>query len=316
MLGIGKLMSTGQTSSTDRRLSWLALLGEGSARIGDALGGDRVQEARWIVERVSGYNANELRLNETELVSARSVSFFDALVARRCRKEPLQYVLGRWQFRYLELVIDRNVLIPRPETEIVAGIAIDAAKAVVAERKRQGSGTAVRVLDLGTGSGAIALSVTTEVPQTLVWATDSSLGALSVARANLAGLGRAATRVTMLEGNWFGALSDDLRASFSVIVSNPPYVAESERVHLTSDVLDWEPQSALFASDEGRSDIAVILEEAHHWLEPGGILVIEMAPHQTAWAAAMAATKQYVDVAISKDLAGRDRALVAKVALQ
>jgi release factor glutamine methyltransferase len=300
--------------SADGHLSWAALLLEGAVRIGEALGGDRAQEARWIVERVSGYDANELRLNETELVSARSVSFFDALVARRCGGEPLQYVLGRWQFRYLELVVDRNVLIPRPETEVVAGIAIDAAKSLVAERKRLGLESAVRVLDLGTGSGAIALSVTTEVPQSLVWATDASAAALSVARANLAGLGRAATRVTMLEGNWFGALHDDLRASFSVIVSNPPYVAEFERVDLAADVLDWEPQSALFADDDGRSDVAVILEEAHHWLEPGGTLVVEMAPHQTAWAAELATAKKYVDVAIIQDLAGRDRALIAKLA--
>ncbi len=305
-------MSGEATPSADGHLSWAALIAEGVARIGEALGGDRAQESRWIVERVSGYVANELRLNETELVSARSVSFFDALLARRCAGEPLQYVLGRWQFRYLELVVDRNVLIPRPETETVAGIAIDVAKAQVVERKQQGSPWPVRVLDLGTGSGAIALSVTTEVPQSLVWATDASAGALSVARANLAGLGRAATRVTMLEGNWFGALPDDLRASFSVIVSNPPYVAEFERVDLAADVLDWEPQSALFADDDGRSDIAVIIEEAHRWLEPGGTLVIEMAPHQTAWAAELATTKQYVDIVITKDLTGRDRVLVAK----
>lgn len=308
------ISSSEANSLIDGHLSWAALLGEGAARIGEALGGDRTQEARWIVERVSGYDANELRLNETELVSARSVSFFDALVARRCGGEPLQYVLGRWQFRYLELVVDRNVLIPRPETEMVAGIAIDAAKAHVAHHKARGSGASTRVLDLGTGSGAIALSVTTEVPQSLVWATDASVGALSVARANLAGLGRSATRVTMLEGNWFGALPDDLRASFSVIVSNPPYVAEAERVDLASEVLDWEPQNALFAADDGRSDIAILLAEAHHWLEPGGTLVIEMSPHQTAWAAEIAIAEQYVDVTIAKDLAGRDRALVAKLA--
>jgi release factor glutamine methyltransferase len=296
----------------DGHLSWAALIREGAARLGEALGGDRAQESRWIVERVSGYEANELRLNETELVSARSVSFFDALLARRCAGEPLQYVLGRWQFRHLELVVDRNVLIPRPETEIVAEIAIDVAKSHVAERKQLGTPSAVRVLDLGTGSGAIALSVTTEVPQSLVWTTDISAGALSVARANLAGLGRAATRVTILEGAWFSALPNDLRASFSVVVSNPPYVAESERADLAPDVLDWEPHSALFANDGGRSDIAVLIDEAHAWLEPGGTLIIEMAPHQTAWAAERALVNNYVDITIAKDLAGRDRALVAK----
>jgi release factor glutamine methyltransferase len=297
----------------DGHLSWAALVREGTARIGEALGGDRAQESRWIVERVSGYDASELRLNAQELVSARSVSFFDTLLARRCTGEPLQYVLGRWQFRSLELVVDRNVLIPRPETEIVAGIAIDLAAAHVAQRKDVGHNRPVRVLDLGTGSGAIALSVTTEVPQSLVWATDASAAALSVARANLVGLGRAATRVTMLEGNWFAAVPNELQAGFSVIVSNPPYVAESERKDLASDVLDWEPQSALFAADEGRSDIATLIDEAHQWLEPGGSLVIEMAPQQTAWAAQQAAAKNYVDIVIVQDLVGRDRVLVASL---
>ena len=138
------------------------------------------------------------------------------MVARRAHGEPLQYVLGRWGFRTLDLLVDRRVLIPRPETEVVAGLAIDALAAL------DRPGVAV---DLGTGSGAIALSLAAERwPHVEVWATDVSPDALAVARANLAGLGRRAAVVRLLEGTGSSALPGDLRGRVDVIVSNPPYV--------------------------------------------------------------------------------------------
>ena len=185
-------------------LCWNDLLDEAAARLGSALGGDRSQEARWLVERVSDLSSTELRLRADELVSVRSVAFFDGMLARRCSGEPLQYVLGRWSFRTLELLVTPDVLIPRPETEHVAEHAVRAATAAYIEGRRP------IVVDLGTGSGAIALSIAAEVPQAEVWATDVSGAALAVARANLAGLGRAARRVNLLEGSWFEPLPHDL----------------------------------------------------------------------------------------------------------
>ncbi len=143
--------------------------------------------------------------------------FVDEMVARRAKGEPLQYVLGRWGFRTLDLMVDRRVLIPRPETEVVAGLAIDALP------------TSGVLVDLGTGSGAIALSAAAERwPDVEVWATDASAEALAVARANLAGLGRRGAVVRLVEGDWFVALPHELRGHVDVLVSNPPYVAATD----------------------------------------------------------------------------------------
>ncbi len=281
-------------------LGWADLIREANARITASLGGNRLQEARWMAERVSGHDAAELIVNGDERVGARSVAFFDQLLARRCAGEPLQYVLGRWAFRTLELYVDRNVLIPRPETEMVAGLAIDIAAKM----------TDPVVVDLGTGSGAIALSIAVEVPHATVWATDVSDDALKVACANLAGLGRIAQRVTMTSGSWFDALPDTLLGSVSVLVSNPPYVAESEK--LPAEVIDWEPRLALFGpSDDGGDYIRHLIERSTDFLVPGGALVIEMAPTQTDMAASFAIAQGFIRVRIVEDLAGKPRALVA-----
>src|SRR5690606_38267662 len=147
--------------------------------------------------------------------TVRGAIHLDAMLARRERGEPLQYVMGRWGFRSLDLLVDDRVLIPRPETEVLAGLALD-------EVRRLGAPIAV---DLGTGSGAIALSLAAEQPGLEVWGTDASEDALAVARANLAGLGRAATRVRLVAGDWFAALPAELAGRIGVVVSNPPYVA-------------------------------------------------------------------------------------------
>ncbi len=289
------------TAHPEGSLGWADLIREASARLSSSLGGNRLQEARWLVERVSGYDAAELIVNGEERVGVRSVAFFDDMLSRRCAGEPLQYVLGRWSFRTLELLVDRNVLIPRPETEMVAGLAID----IAAEMPNP------VVVDLGTGSGAIALSVAAEVPHATVWATDISEDALKVARANLAGLGRDAQRVTMTSGSWFDALPDSLLRSVSVVVSNPPYVAESE--DLPADVVDWEPHVALYGStDDGGGYVRHIIERSSGFLVPGGGLVIEMAPNQTQMAASFATTQGFLGVRIVDDFAGKPRALVAR----
>ena len=282
-------------------LNWKQLRHEATQRLRVAFDDDRSQEARWIVERVSGYSASELVLHDDEPVSVRSVAFFDELMARREAFEPLQYVLGRWSFRTLELLVDRRVLIPRPETETVAGIAIDLMVA---------AGPGAVAVDLGTGTGAIALSIAVEVPGAQVWATDVSPQAMAVAGANLAGLGRPATRVRLATGSWFDALDQELRAQIDVIVSNPPYVrADAE---LAAEVLEWEPHSALFAGDDGLDDIRLIVANASIWLRPGGWLVVELSPEQAPVALELATAAGLMDADVRTDLSGRQRALVAR----
>jgi len=224
------------------------------------------------------------------------------MVRRRAGGEPLQYVLGRWGFRTLDLLVDRRVLIPRPETEIVAGVAVDALAAL------DRPGVAV---DLGTGSGAIALSLAAERwPHVEVWATDASPDALAVARANLAGLGRRAGVVRLVEGDWYAALPGDLQGRVDVVVSNPPYVAASEV--LPSDVRDWEPESALVAGTDGLDDIRRIVADAPGWLTDAGVLVVEIGETQGPTVVALAEAAGFAKAEIQPDLAGRDRVLVAR----
>ena len=288
-------------------ISWREVLVETESRLVGS-GHDRataVREARWIVEEASGSTSvAELEV----LATVRGMAHHDAMVERRMGGEPVQYVLGRWPFRTLDLMVDQRVLIPRPETEVVAGLVLDEVDRLAAGRDP--AVEPVLVADLGTGSGAIGLSVAVERVGTRVWCTDVSPDALAVARANCAGLGSPAQRVTVAEGLWFDALPVDLRGRFEVIASNPPYVAPDE--HLPAEVLDWEPGGALFSDDRGMADLRVLVDGARDWLAPGGALVLEMAPHQTGLIAELAHTTGYVEVSVRRDLTDRDRVLVAR----
>ena len=259
-------------------------------------------DARRIVEEACGADW-AARLGEP--VSERAAGYVQRMVARRRNGEPLQYAVGRWGFRHLDLFVDSRVLIPRPETEVVAGVALEQLITL---------GRDPTVVDLGTGSGAIALSIAHEVPDAHVWATDVSSDALAVARANLAGLGgRAAPRVRLVAGSWFDALPSELRGQVQLIVSNPPYVAEHEVADLPPEVARWEPMSALVAGPTGLEQIEHIVAGAPAWLARPGALVVELAPHQSDAAAALARDAGFVDVVVRPDLAGRARALVGRM---
>jgi release factor glutamine methyltransferase len=224
-------------------------------------------------------------------------------VSRRRAGEPLQYVLGSWGFRHLDLLVDRRVLIPRPETELV----VDEALTLAAEL-----GPPLLIADLGTGSGAIALALAQELPlgAAEVWATDRSTGALDVARANLAGLGRAAVHVRIAQGDWFGALPADREGRFDLIVSNPPYVADAEV--LPDAVAAWEPAGALRAGPDGLDAVRILVAGATTWLRPGGALVVEIGAGQGPSSAALAVAAGLGAVTVRADLAGRDRVLTAR----
>lgn len=274
---------------------WRALYAEAAVTLGSDT------DARRIVERASGRNGAEFHLALDEPVPARAVPFFESMVCRRAGGEPLQYVIGAWGFRGLDLLVDQRVLIPRPETETVVEVALD-------QLRDRGNGPC-RVVDLGTGSGAIALSIAQEVPRAEVWATDSSEDALAVARANLAGLGRPATRVRMLRGDWYDALPPQLAGTIDLVVSNPPYVADGEE--LSEDVAAWEPAGALRAGPTGLESVAAVIRDAPRWLASTGALVVELAPEQADAALAMAGAAGFAKADVRPDLAGRPRALVA-----
>lgn len=281
---------------------WRSLLADVTGRLERAGIENAHQEARWLVQRAGGFSAAEMVVALERPAPERGASCLQRMVERRERGEPLQYVLGRWQFRTLELVVDERVLIPRPETEVLAGMALD-------EVRRLGARLAV---DLGTGSGAIALSLAAEQPGLEVWGTDSSADALAVARANLAGLGEAAGRVRLVEGDWFAAVPGGLAGRVGVAVSNPPYVARHEVPDLPREVSEWEPERALVSGPAGDEDIGRIVAEAPRWLTRPGSLLVEMAPHQVAGARRAALAAGFRSATIWPDLAGRDRIIVAR----
>lgn len=282
-------------------VTWRALAAEVAADLAGA-GIDSAEiDARRLVEEASGAEGAEYHDVLDREATRRGVAALEAMAARRSTGEPLQYVIGRWGFRELDLFVDRRVLIPRPETEVVVGCALD-------ELTGRGPGGR-RVVDLGTGSGAIALSIAVECPSAEVWATDRSADALAVARANLAGTGRAAARVTLAHGSWFEALPDELRGAVDLVVANPPYVAADD--DLPPVVARWEPHAALISGTTGLECLEQILDEVGVWLAPAGAVVLELAPHQGPAVQARAESAGLVDVTVRPDLAGRDRVLVA-----
>lgn len=261
------------------------------------------QEARWIAEQAGGFTAAELVLALDARVTERCGTHFHLMLERRLAGEPLQYVLGRWAFRTLDLLVDRRVLIPRPETEALV-------ESVLAECERLGAELAV---DLGTGSGAIALALAAERVGLQVWATDASSDALDVARANLAGVGRAAARVRLAEGSWFAALPDELRGRIDVLVSNPPYVIDAEMDDLPDEVRGWEPEIALVSGSAGLDDIELIVAEAPSWLRRPGALLLEIDPRQASAVRRMARGAGFSSVSVWPDLTGRDRIVQARI---
>lgn len=286
-----------ERAETDRQPSWRTLVAGAVARGVDAT------DARRIGEEASGAEGAAWALAVDEPCAPLTRHRFDEMVQRRLSGEPLQYVLGRWGFRELDLLVDQRALIPRPETEWV----VEAALQLLVVRRDP----VPVAIDLGTGSGAIALSVAAaRAPRVRVVGTDVSPEALSLARANLAGLGGRGTVVELYEGDWYGALPGELRGEVDLVVSNPPYIAADEV--LPGDVADWEPRAALIAGPTGLEAIALVVAGAATWLRPGGALVVEIGETQGSAATALASDAGLIAVEVRRDLSGRDRMLVGR----
>lgn len=270
---------------------------EGSAR-----------EARWLVEEASGLGAGGSLSGFHQPATVERLARLEAMATRRLAGEPVQYVVGHWPFRRLDLVVDRRVLIPRPETEVVGDHALEEIDRMAAD----GIGGPIRVVDLGTGSGALGLAIASERPRTEVWGVERSAAAAEVARANAAALGLAGGRVRILEGSWYRPLPATLRGGVHLVVSNPPYVGGDEP--LPTAVAQWEPIDALrpHAGASGLEAIEEIVAGAAGWLVTSGALVVEIGETQAAAVASLADRAGLTAVEVRPDLAGRPRALVAR----
>lgn len=254
------------------------------------------REARWLVEEFASSDDSD---GSTRAITA---------ARRRLNGEPLQYILGHWPFRELDLDVDARVLIPRPETEELVTFAL--------EELARRNVTAPIIVDLGCGSGAIGLALHCElrdrgVMSALV-ALDSSLDALDVTRINAIKHGVSA--VSFVHSNWFDALDPSLRGRIDLIVSNPPYVAANEFETL-DPVLRHEPYGALVSKDVaaggGLADVAHIVEHALGWLSPRGVLIVEHGFAQGPPTRTLAREGGFAHVRTECDLGGHDRFLIA-----
>ncbi len=236
--------------------------------------------------------------HDTDPLSAEQIAQYRALALRRQQGEPMAYILGSREFMGHAFAVTPDVLIPRPETELL----VDIADTFLAGCLRSGV-AAPRVLDLGTGSGAIAVSVALSCPAASVSATDASAAALGVARRNAAALGAS---VEFLQGSWYDALRDLPGSAFDLIVSNPPYIAAGDR-HLEEGDVRFEPPQALTDGQDGLCDLAVIIEGAGRWLKPGGALYVEHGWDQAQDVRAMLAQAGFLQINSTADLAGIER---------
>lgn len=268
------------------------------------LAGRGVESARLNTELLVGHALGlkrmELYMQFERLLPEAELEKIRPLIRRRARHEPLQYIMGETEFDDLKLTVDPRVLIPRPETELL----------VERLAERLAAAPPARILDLGTGSGALALALAGRFPAATVLALDQSEDALAVARLNGERNAAPGARVTWLASDWFAAIGAG--ETFDLIVSNPPYLTDAEWDETRPEVKVFEPRRALTAPDEGCADLLRIIAEAPRWLNPGGWLVLETGIDQHPRLLAAIAAAGLTDGESMTDLTGRPRFVWAR----
>jgi len=252
------------------------------------------REAEWLLSHVLGRPRSWFLGNLSQSLDPKESQCYERLLARRANGEPLAYLLGRWEFWSLELFVNKEVLIPRPETELLVEIALAGIPKDISWE----------IVDLGTGSGAVALAIAKERPVCNVVATDFFPSATEVAKRNARTLDL--QNVEFVLGNWCTAV---LGKRFHRILSNPPYIPESDS-HLKK--LSFEPRSALVAGKDGLEAIRQIILEAYHHLFPGGELILEHGHDQGATIRSLFSKAGYSEIKTFRDLEDRDRVTQAK----
>ncbi|ATC65931.1 protein-(glutamine-N5) methyltransferase, release factor-specific [Nibricoccus aquaticus] len=263
--------------------------------------------AELVIGHALGLKRMQLYLQFERLLAEAELEKIRPLVRRRALREPLQYILGETEWYGLKLKTDKRALIPRPETELLMEFAVKAAKDAGA------AGTPVtRILDLGTGTGAIALALAKEFPEAKVFAVDASEEALALATENAMALGLT-ERVTFLKSDWFSAVPEpkDVTERFGLIVSNPPYLTEAEVAEAEPEVRAFEPVSALIAADAGAADLRRIIAGAPRFMAEGGVLALETGIAQHAELVAACGAAGFARSESKQDLTGRDRFVMA-----
>ena len=235
--------------------------------------GEAGRDANLLARHILGWDRATVYTRETDAAAPSFIEHLDGLIERRARREPVAYIRGEQEFWSHDFAVNRSVLIPRPETELIIEELLQCLPQDLPQR-------ACRILDIGTGSGCLAVTAAAELPLARVTATDISKPALEVARANARRYG-VADRITFVESAYVG----HAEAPFDFIISNPPYVTEAEYQNLAPEVREYEPALALVAGEDGFRDIRQIVDIASRQLAPGGTALIEIG-HQHADAVA------------------------------
>ncbi len=248
----------------------------------------------------------KLYLEYDQPVCEKDLSQYRAMIKRLIDGEPVQYITGIQEFWSMEFIVNRSVLIPRPETEILLEQAIK-----VYSEEYMDNNHDVSVLDMGTGSGAIAIAIASELQSAKINAVDISGQALDTAKLNAAKHGME-SRIGFLQGNLFEPFEID-HQYFDIILSNPPYVTKKDYELLPKKIKNFEPKIALESGDDGLSHIRIILEKAPDFLKPGGWIMVEMDPLQTCTALQIINNNpDYTAGQVIKDYSNRDRVVIAR----
>jgi release factor glutamine methyltransferase len=251
-------------------------------------------DVRFLLQQALNINHAWLISHAHDKLTDELTDSFNALFQRRLAGEPMAYILGRREFYGLALRTTSSTLIPRPDTETL----VEAALAKIPLDKD------FSILDLGTGTGAIALAIASQRPLAKITAVDFSHEALQVAKENGASL--KLNQVEFIESSWFSAFTGDANKTFDVIVSNPPYISEND-VHLSQGDLRFEPISALASGVDGLDDIRIIIKQAPQYLNQGGWLMLEHGYDQAAAVASLLSERGFTQVSHALDLAGIQR---------
>lgn len=292
---------------------------QGLAQLRDAQVPSYTLAAELLLLHVLGRDRTWMYSHPEEEISAANAERYSALIRRRAAGEPTQHLTGKQEFWGLEFEVTPDVLIPRPETEHVIEVALDrlAVRELRAGRRQKTDGAGLRIADIGTGSGCIAIALARELPGAVIIATDISAAALAVARCN-AVRHNVASRVHLLECNLFDGLhSSPLAIShspllFDLVVSNPPYIGRREAATLMREVREHEPEIALYGGEEGYELYADLVTQSSANLKPGGILVLELGHNSLPTVQPFLDSSVWTKVRVTNDLAGIPRVLAAE----
>ena len=317
---------TGMSNSVDVRTA----LKQGIHLLRDAHVPGYTLAAELLLLHVTGRDRTWLYAHPEERLDASIIEKYFALIGRRAAGEPTQHITGHQEFWGLDFEVTPDVLIPRPETEHLLEVALDrlAVRELRAGRQPKLAGENLSLIDIGTGSGCIAIALAKELPAAQTYATDISPAALAVAKRNAARLGFS-NRITFLESNLFEAFSSSSHQpalsgsagsavtnhpspQFDLVISNPPYISRREAHTIPVEVRAHEPEAALYGGEEGYELYGLLIPEAARHLKPGGLLVLELGHDSLAAVRPLFDTSGWANILVTNDLAGIPRVLSAE----